>query len=510
MICGISAQSKDIIFNIPSDFAFQSKNGTFINGIQYKHSRQILCHEDKIGVGGNGKTNKNVYIYRLKYCDELEFENVWLNDESDDDDDKDKKNIEMDIGKGMLESSMPVAQDVIVIDDSDVECVSSAEEDNHLTEDDESNRAGGRSDNDSNFDFNENAVAEHLEYASEDEAEDVEDHNEDMVADADEMGPPDSPEPEAAVPEMIVPEPDTDNIPSYHGPIEMGPPDSPEPEVTVPELVVPDPDDTFDYTRVQIKQEINVMSMELDRTLVREAGQQVEIANEGNIETVDLLDDSDHDPTNYQTYPNEPKVAAPAQTVDNDVFEQAAKRRKFILHTSFEDDKKSIPSDACDLPIKQDTEAVDLPPENPPLSSHSKEILKTVSKLKIKYSNKSRSTLLGEDLLASRTKRKNDVPTMAPVQIKPSWLKLENEPPKKASFAASPRIVPFKPKIPPFVEVQIKDSVAFQWTASNIICEISRWNVKWLHMELIVPPIYQQSMLKTTTEEFFFAEDYQW
>lgn len=447
----------------------------------------------------------------MKYCDELEFDNVELDDGSDDDDEKEKKKIEIDIGKGVLESSMPVVHDVIVIDDSDVECLSSAEDD-HNTEDDESNRAtGGRSDNESIYDFDDNAVAEHLDYASEDEVEDVADYAVDAVADVEkmttiEMGPPNSPEPEVAVPEpeLIMPEPE--DIPGYHGPIEMGPPDSPEPEVAVPELIVPEPDDTFDYTRVQIKQEINVMSMELDRTLARESGQQVEIANEGNIEIVDLLDDSDDEPTDHQA--NEPKVAA----IEDDVFEQAAKRRKFIPNTSFEDDKKSIPSYACNLPIKQDTEPVAPSPDNPGLSTDSKDsvIMKTVNKLKIKYSNKSRSFLLGEDLLAGRTKRKNAVPTMAPVQIKPSWLKLEEEPPKKLSFAASPRIVPFKAKIPPFVERQIKDSVPFVWTASNIICEISRWNVKWLPMELVVPPIYQQSMLRTTTEEFFFAEDYQW
>lgn len=441
-----------------------------------------------------------MYIYRLRYCDELEFDNISIDDESGDDDDekKDVKNIDLSQG---VQGSMAVAivEEIINIDDdSDVECVSSAE-DTRYTEDEASIRAGG--DQESNFDLDESRPIEQLEYASEDE-----DYGEQVAVD----------EP----PTVFVDEED----PPYRGPIQMGPPASPEPEVTVPEMIVPVPDDTFDFMRVEIKQEVNVMSMEFDRSWARESGQEQEIINEGNIEVIDLVDSDDEAMEEQQVVPipKESKVAVDApqtKPVVDDDFEQAAKRRKLIPDTSMEDDKKSIPTATTSSwspspsvkPSPDPEPAAHLPVKSEfSVDSREAEILKTVSKLKIKYSDKSRSFLLAEDMMASNTKRKDVVPAMATVQIKPSWLKVEGQPSsQKPKIDARSRPKPVKVKIP-FVEVQIKESPAFEWTASNIICEISCWNVKWLSAEVVVPPIFEPTMLKTTTEEFSSAVDYQW
>lgn len=107
-------------------FIYQSGNGTYVNGIQYKQSRQILCHEDLIGFGStttrqDDKTGK--FVYRLRYCQNFEFDTIALDEGYDDYDVDDLDNVK-NIPKiiGAPDEIIPInVDDIVEILDSDEE-----------------------------------------------------------------------------------------------------------------------------------------------------------------------------------------------------------------------------------------------------------------------------------------------------------------------------------------------------------------------------------------------------
>lgn len=123
----------------------QSTNGTFINGQSYKHSRQILCHNDLIGIGKTTSKRAanlpHVYTFCLKYCDDIDIETIELNDNDwyDADTKCDVKNV-LSIGV----KATAAANTVITIDsdsepESEFNCIAAAD--------------AYDTDNDDNFDY---------------------------------------------------------------------------------------------------------------------------------------------------------------------------------------------------------------------------------------------------------------------------------------------------------------------------------------------------------------------
>lgn len=474
--------------------------------MQYKNSRQILCHEDIIGIGTSPEhatTNKVVFIYQIRLVDKNNTETIEI---LDDDEQLDVKGtfpllpfLNIDTVVELSDSDdddIPSGSNNVTVDDSDI---------GHLTdEEDLPELRVGQTEEDVFVPRN-SALHARKSLREEYEEHEIDDR---IINLFDE-------DPEIDMGGQFVHEDDLDfavEREQAKGSEPVGSKATAEIDFHVPEL------QTADFMRVEIKQEVNWMSVEYDRAIASSHGEAM--YDDDAIDTI-VLDDSSEDEDAVPV--KEAVISEPTEALHPSPIENVTPEKEVTTEHVAPETKSHDSSPAFKTEIQ--SEFLHPPPATFEHSSATKTKRRKIDAL-LFHDTKDKKLVSDQPSECSSSQRSYSPP--------PAWDTPNNRPvfntkvknvyesrgerlaremlgmkapvipvkPASADQARRNRTAPLKHEkedplsepeedevnYPP-TEEQLVGPFPVPWDINNIISEITQWDVKWLDMGATKPPI---------------------